>query len=189
MKLWPLICAILSLFTSPAPALAETAGAVARIQCHHPLSGSVVGTAWYYLPHLLITAAHVTDGRFCIVGSWLAPTVYQDTAKDIAVVYTQDEGPARIPISCEQPRRGVVYSAEGWPGGARREVRVFEATGLFIGAGQYQGQSVFWGAATPGMSGSPIIRDGKALGILTAGSSAYTFSRLLRDTFICTRRK
>lgn len=169
-----------------APVKPDMSEAVVKLECHSPMGGYVYGSGTFISSNMVLTAAHVTSGRYCLVNGRLAPTLYQNNELDVAVVVAREPSPAYVPISCSKPVKGRTYQAIGYPGGNGPAVRYFIATETKWPEVPFDGLDVFMGQATPGMSGSALTdRTGKILGILNAGNDAVMLSRLTSQMWMC----
>lgn len=159
-----------------------------KVECYEADGSGVTGSGSWISGHHILTAAHVAAGRFCLIDGKLAPTVYVNDTLDIAVLWSQSEGPGSLPLSCGKPRKGTLYTAAGFPKGGPLEVRVMLGTGERVASpSEFRGLAIFEGAATGGMSGSAIVdrSTGQQVGVLTAGNPWVTFGRTLQDTYLC----
>lgn len=144
------------------------------------------GTAFRVGEHMLISAAHVTNGISCTIESNIVQATPEPDL-DIAVIAYPIRKLGGFKISCDGFKPGQYYHAVGFARGAPWQQTV---TVLATSMQDKAGYRIMLGYPTfiPGMSGGPVMDSaGVVVGIVNMYSpfKPYSWSRELKDTSLC----
>jgi S1-C subfamily serine protease len=142
------------------------------------------GTAFVISPEYLVTNAHVVVGARSILvqtsdASFTATPVLLDLDLDIAVLFANGVDAPPLTFATEEPRRGDIGAAIGFPGGGRKTVEpatvaaTYFATGLDVtGEAKVTRRIIeLRSRVNPGDSGGPLVlEDGSVGGVVFAES-------------------
>lgn len=165
---------------------------IVKIICRDAKGGGS-GTGTRVGPNLVLTAAHVSNGRTCTINGEPVEQVEASPALDFALLRTLPVARWK-PISCRPMAFGHPYTAWGFAmGGPLHRQQVFGTivhplstevhpgfgkTGIFVGFERF----------IPGMSGGPILNSqdqivGIVIGFHPVVPASY--GRMLADTHLC----
>jgi S1-C subfamily serine protease len=142
------------------------------------------GTSFVIAPEYLVTNAHVVAGASSILvqtsdASFSARPVLLDLELDIAVLFANGVDAPPLTFATEEPRRGDLGAAIGFPGGGRKTVgpatvaATYFATGLDVAGEARVTRRIIElrSRVNPGDSGGPLVlEDGTVGGVVFAES-------------------
>jgi S1-C subfamily serine protease len=142
------------------------------------------GTSFVISPRYLVTNAHVVVGARSILvqtsdASFSAIPVLLDLDLDIAVLFANGVDAPPLTFATEEPRRGDIGAAIGFPGGGRKTVEpatvaaTYFATGLDVSGEAKVTRRIIElrSRVNPGDSGGPLmLEDGTVGGVVFAES-------------------
>ena len=135
------------------------------------------GTAFVIAPEYLVTNAHLVVGASSILvqtsdASFSATPVLLDLELDIALLFANGVVAPALTLSREEPRRGDLAAAIGFPGGGRKTVEpatvaaTYSATGLDVtGEARVTRRIIeLRSQVNPGDSGGPVVLENGTVG-------------------------
>jgi S1-C subfamily serine protease len=142
------------------------------------------GTSFVIAPEYLVTNAHVVVGASSILvqtsgGSFTATPVLLDLQLDVALLFANGVDAPALRFATEDPRRGDLGAAIGYPGGADKVVEpatvaaTYLATGLDVAGEARVTRRIIElrSRVNPGDSGGPLVlEDGTVGGVVFAES-------------------
>ena len=142
------------------------------------------GTSFVVAPRYLVTNAHVVTGADSILvqtsgNSYRARPVLLDLELDVALLYADGVKAPALTFTREEPRRGAIGAAIGYPGGGNETVEPATVAAVYFAQGlDVRGRSrvtrriiELRSRVRPGDSGGPLVlQDGSIGGVVFAES-------------------
>lgn len=140
------------------------------------------GSGFYIGGNLIVTAAHVTkDARAISVefgngDKRIGTRVFEDRINDLAIVRVTAAPKGAVALSplCGPVPVGALVEARGFPLGFDFSItRGYVVGGLQRVGSKWRSAFVVDITAAPGMSGGPVIHEGKVVGIVVGGAAGF----------------